>query len=31
LQIPTYYLIGVVFCFPLVSTAGLLLAQNRQF
>lgn len=31
LQIPVYYLIGVVFCFPLVSTAGLLLAQNRHF
>jgi high-affinity nickel permease len=30
-QIPIYYLIGVVFCFPLVSTAGLLLARNRHF
>jgi len=31
LQIPAYCLIGVIFCFPLVSTAGLLLAQNRHF
>jgi len=31
LQIPIYYLVGVIFCFPLVSTAGLLLAGNRRF
>lgn len=31
LQIPIYYLVGVIFCFPLVSTAGLLLAANRRF
>ena len=31
LQMPVYYLIGIIFCFPLVSTAGLLLAQNRHF
>lgn len=31
LQIPVYYLIGIVFCFPLISTAGFLLAQNRHF
>jgi high-affinity nickel permease len=31
LQIPVYYLIGVIFCFPLVSTAGLLLAGNKRF
>ena len=30
-QIPVYYLIGAIFCFPLVSTVGLLLAQNKRF
>jgi len=30
-QMPVYYLIGAVFCFPLVSTAGILITQNRHF
>jgi high-affinity nickel permease len=30
-QMPVYYLIGAIFCFPLISTAGLLIAQYRRF
>lgn len=31
LQLPVYYFVGVVFCFPLISTAGLLIAEYRRF
>ncbi len=28
-QVPIYYLLGGIFCFPLVGTAGFYFAQNR--
>jgi len=31
LKIPFYYLVGVVFCFPLVGSVGLYFAQNRNY
>ena len=30
-QIPVYYIIGGVFCFPLVGTAGYCFAQNKNY
>jgi len=30
-QIPVYYIIGGVFCFPLVGTAGYYFAQNKNY
>lgn len=30
-KIPFYYLVGVVFCFPLVGSVGLYFAQNRNY
>jgi len=30
-HIPVYYIIGGVFCFPLVGTAGYYFAQNKNY
>jgi len=30
-QVPIYYILGIVFCFPLIGTAGFYLSQNRNY
>ncbi|MDP4240501.1 MAG: DUF5056 domain-containing protein [Bacteroidota bacterium] len=30
-QVPIYYILGGIFCFPLVGTAGFYLSQHRDY